>query len=207
MSYGGVYDVSMSTEFIGTYSEPVTYYAPPITPPLETEVKIYPNGSYLVNWTMPLLQSTDQIIFDVLVQEGNMLNESSASVFSVKNPPFIYTNYSATTYTFAVRARTTRGLKSEPSKWISKYNEPVAVSSVNVTAILIPCVLVVFALSAVVVFLMVKNRKLQSNFSRFANSHYDTRSEAATFDDNGLEEEEQHPQIRGFADDEPLVIA
>lgn len=61
------------------------------------------------------------------------------------------------------------------------------------------------ALAALGVF-VVKHRRLQSSFTRFANSHYDTRSDAATFDDHSLEEDE-NPQIVGFSDDEPLVIA
>lgn len=207
ISYGGTYDISMSSNFAGPYSEVVTYFAPPINPPIETEVKLYPNGSYLVNWTEANLTTmADRVLYDILVQEGNTLNETTAVVFTVDKPPFIYTNSSATTYTFAVRVRTGKGLISKPSPWISKYSQPISHSSVNTTAIVVPCILVFIALSAVIVFLVIRNRKLHGNFTRFANSHYDTRSEAATFEDNGLEEEE-HPQIRGFADDEPLVIA
>ena len=56
-----------------------------------------------------------------------------------------------------------------------------------------------------------RHRRLQRSFLSFANSHYDTRSERTTFtgtgDDDDLDAEEDQPMIRGFSDDEPLVIA
>jgi hypothetical protein len=43
----------------------------------------------------------------------------------------------------------------------------------------------------------------------FANSHYDPQSGTATFTagDNDLGDDEDQPMIRGFSDDEPLVVA
>lgn len=91
---------------------------------------------------------------------------------------------------------------------ISKINDKLvaSVSSTNMTAVLVPSLLIILVLILIAAFLVVRNRRLQSSFTRFTNSHYDTRSDAATFDNNGLDEEES-PQIRGFSDDEPLVIA
>ncbi|CAG7823303.1 unnamed protein product, partial [Allacma fusca] len=40
----------------------------------------------------------------------------------------------------------------------------------------------------------------------FASSHYSTQSGSATFQQN-LEEEQDSPVIRGFSDDEPLLVA
>ncbi len=60
------------------------------------------------------------------------------------------------------------------------------------------------------VFFIVRHRRLQRSFMSFANSHYDPRSGTATFsndDDNDLGDEEDQPMIRGFSDDEPLVVA
>lgn len=144
--------------------------------------------------------------YEVLVQEGTSLDEHKAQKFTVDHPPFIYTNDSASTYTFAVRIKTEKGYVSLLSDSLSKVSQKQVVeNSVNVPAIVIPSLLVLICLIAVITFLVIRNRRLHNSFVRFANSHYSSRSGAATFDE-GLEEEES-PRIIGFSDDEPLVVA
>ncbi|KAJ8982348.1 hypothetical protein NQ317_013098, partial [Molorchus minor] len=207
IAQGGVYEISIATEEINaTYSKPVTYSAPLIPAPYEVQVDVEDNGKYIVYWQEREL-SSQNFEYEVLVHEGNTLNESTAEKYTVKKPPFIYINTSADTYTFAVRIKTATGLRSMTSELVSKKSEMQRASeSVNMPAIIVPSLLILIALITVITILVIRNRKLHNSFTRFANSHYDTRSEAATFDDNGLEEDES-PHIRGFSDDEPLVIA
>ncbi|KAK2146587.1 hypothetical protein NP493_3608g00002 [Ridgeia piscesae] len=77
----------------------------------------------------------------------------------------------------------------------------------TLAAIIVPCVLVVIALVLVLTIFAVRHVRLQNSFRSFANSHYDTRSGTATFSSSDDLEEEEQPMIRGFSDDEPLVIA
>lgn len=205
---GGTYSIKVSTNAPNAaYSEPVTYTAPPIYPPFEVKVLPEVNGSFFVYWGELEVKPNGPFSYEVLVQEGTSLDEHKAQKFTVDHPPFIYTNDSASTYTFAVRIKTEKGYVSLLSDSLSKVSQKQVVeNSVNVPAIVIPSLLVLICLIAVITFLVIRNRRLHNSFVRFANSHYSSRSGAATFDDNGLEEEES-PRIIGFSDDEPLVVA
>lgn len=91
---------------------------------------------------------------------------------------------------------------SEPSK------QTIVLSKTNVIAIAVSVSVVVIALVVVLSFFVIRHRRLQRSFLAFANSHYDTRSGTTTFTAaNELDEDEDSPMIRGFSDDEPLVIA
>lgn len=89
-------------------------------------------------------------------------------------------------------------------------------------------VIIAVALAASLVMLLVRHRRLQRSFSSFASTHFNTRynihhvdfelshllnvlrlfnrSESTIFSDQTLEDDDS-PVIRGFSDDEPLVIA
>ncbi|GFS01600.1 sortilin-related receptor, partial [Elysia marginata] len=79
-----------------------------------------------------------------------------------------------------------------------------SMSHTHLIAIIVPVTLVVVALSAALVFFIVRHKRLQRSFLAFANSHYNIQSGTTTFSDD-LDGDE--PLIQGFSDDEPLVIA
>ncbi|BFZ13664.1 hypothetical protein BsWGS_16703 [Bradybaena similaris] len=88
----------------------------------------------------------------------------------------------------------------------SPDSEVISISKINLVAILVPVVFVVVALSAGLVFFIVRHKRLQRSFLAFANSHYNIQSGTTTFSEEmGLDGDE--PLIQGFSDDEPLVIA
>lgn len=80
VSYGGVYEVSLATgRFNATHSKPVTYRAPPILPPFEVQVVTASNGSFVVYWQERQLPgSMGKYLYEVLVHEGNKMDESTA---------------------------------------------------------------------------------------------------------------------------------
>ncbi|CAH0560374.1 unnamed protein product [Brassicogethes aeneus] len=209
IAMGGRYQIRVRTlQDKSKFSIPVYIDGPPIMAPYEVRVLPENNGSYIVYWQeRQLPKEVGNYTYEILVCEGNVLNEKTAARFNASSPPFIYTNTSGDTYTFAARIKTHEGMLSMTSDHVSKRSEyaaaPVASNSTTVVVSVSVCLILV----AVIGYLVARNRKLHSSFTRFANSHYDTRSQAATFDDNGLEDEDC-PQIRDrFSDDEPLVIA
>lgn len=189
---------------------PVTYNAPPIMPPIEFEVFPMDNGSYGISWLDRIPPEGGPYYYQLLISEGNSLIVETAEIIDIYKPPTTYTNSSFHTYSFAVRIMTKIGYKSELSETESRRHimssEASAISETSFVAIIVPIVVLLLILGAAFTVFYVRYRNLHNRFTRFGNSHYDSRSDAATFDDDALEEDDS-PQIQGFSADEPLVIA
>lgn len=214
VAFGAIYSVRVSTnEVDAMFTASQTFHAPPILAPYEVKSFLERNGSCVVYWQERNVSEIGGYVYEVLVSPGNKLNVSTAMKFTTKDHTFIYTNSTDNMYTFAVRVRSDLGYYSGASESVTCLHlgeeaeaEIVPMTGSSLTAILVVSFLIVLVLCGALAVFVMKHRKLQNSFTRFANSHYDTRSGAATFDDHGLEDEDS-PQITGFSDDEPLVIA
>lgn len=213
---GGHYNITVQTDAENAViAGPISYDAPPIPSPHQFQVEPKENGSYILFWKDQPLEKTvhpDVYQYEILVSEGKTLNESIAKRFLAPAPPFtLYDVSEGIVYSFAVRAVTLNGYKSSLSE-IRSIEVPLgswtaAVRSGVLLWTVLPGLILVVGLVMALTFFMWRHRRLQHSFASFANSHYDTRSGAATFGGaDGLEEEDS-PVIRGFSDDEPLVIA
>ncbi len=81
----------------------------------------------------------------------------------------------------------------------------VVVSRTSVAAILIPILVLLALLGAGLAYYVRKNRRLTRSFQALT-SRYSAASGAAILNQGDLEEVDDSPIIRGFADDEPLVV-
>lgn len=86
-------------------------------------------------------------------------------------------------------------------------DDTVTLNKTNVIAIGVSIGVVVVALLGVLSFFIIRHQRLQRSFHAFASSHYDSRSGTTTFSAADDLDEDDTPLIRGFSDDEPLVIA
>ncbi|XP_059930371.1 sortilin-related receptor [Gadus macrocephalus] len=121
-------------------------------------------------------------------------------------------------YSFSVQARCLLGgqLCGEPALLLydqlgkGALAERVEGPSEDVAVVVVP-VLFLLLLGACggLLALYMRHRRLQNNFTTFANSHYNSRLGSAIFssgDDLG-DDDEDTPMINGFSDDVPMVIA
>lgn len=214
--YGGHYRVTVQTDSdVAIPAKSVEYVAPPIQPPHQLKVLPERNGSYIVYWKERVLPAAIRNMtfrYIILVSEGRVLNVTTATQYTSSEPPFILDKVQeGTIYSFAVMLETADGYRSTMSE-VSSVEMPVGswkavLSPRNIVSVVVPVVLVVIALCGTLAYFVLRHRRLQRSFSSFANSHYDTRSGAATFSGGDGLDEEDSPVIRGFSDDEPLVIA
>ncbi|XP_067011986.2 sortilin-related receptor isoform X2 [Anabrus simplex] len=215
--YGGQYAVTVQTTSPGANASQVVYYsAPPVQGPHQLEVLIEKNGSFFINWKEGELPAPIQNMsrsYKILVSPGDKLNESDAKEYEVaKGPPFTISDLQeGVTYTFAVVLELGDGYRFKSEEFTnidsSKASWSVSLNPMGLASVVVPILIVLIALMAALAFFVFRHRRLQRSFASFANSHYDTRSGAATFSGGDGLDEEDSPVIRGFSDDEPLVIA
>ncbi|XP_046384462.1 sortilin-related receptor-like isoform X2 [Ischnura elegans] len=223
--YGGHYEFKVQTlpaasdeKTVGLSmpSKPYIYTAPPIFPPHQIQVLPERNGSYIVYWKEDKAV-TQQVPdgkykYKVYVSEGHNVDMSTAKQYDSSGPPFILNNVKeGTIYSVAVQLVTMDGYHSILSE-VNSLEMPAGtwsavLSTGNLVSVVVPVVCIVLVLASVIALLALRHRRLQRSFVSFANSHYDTRSGAATFSGGDGLDEEDSPVIRGFSDDEPLVIA
>ncbi|XP_031838991.2 sortilin-related receptor [Nomia melanderi] len=217
--HGGKYCIVIATDVENAEpSQPIFYNAPEISPPHQLQV-ISEGSEYIIFWqehNLPESLTNGKYHYEILVAEGsNKINESIAKVIKVDQPSYNFRDVKPNViYSFAVRLVSDEGYQSPLSEVVSIRTSadelalPVAISTSNILSFAIPICLLIIALGSALTYFVVRHKKLSKSFTQFANSHYDTRRGQATFPGtaDGLEEEDS-PVIRGFSDDEPLVIA
>uniref|UniRef100_A0A646QCG5 Sortilin-related receptor n=1 Tax=Hemiscolopendra marginata TaxID=943146 RepID=A0A646QCG5_9MYRI len=208
---GGIYSVQVQVSLPNsTATDPVIFNGPPITPPHQLKL-IKSHAFWELEWQSEEAEENESVSYVVLVSQ-NESDFSNAEQYEVNEHSLPLDKLGVGhTYYLAVRLKSKEGYMSEPSEVVSflkPIDDDFVVFSTNtLVGIVTPITVAVIALVAAFTFLYVRHRRLKRATLSFANSHYNTRSGATTFSTGDDLDEEDSPMIRGFSDDEPLVIA
>jgi hypothetical protein len=83
----------------------------------------------------------------------------------------------------------------------------IVVSPTGVAGVLVPIFIVLIIMGSALGYYVHRNRRLSRSFAAFA-SRYSPASGAAILNANALDDDDDDsPIIRGFSDDEPLVVS
>ncbi|XP_001688250.2 sortilin-related receptor [Anopheles gambiae] len=219
---GAAYEISVSTDIPNAQAVRMVAYSAPLPAPDQLQVWPERNGTYVVFWKAVKDFKDDGFTYEIIVHEGHGINSSVPPFLTIpaKEPPaFIQPDQLKSiadhgVFTVGVRLKTDQGLYSDivETESFTKYSawimmEPSTATVSSAWKWIVPTVVAV-VLVAVLVYFVQRHRRLQSSFSRFANSHYDTRTGATRIGCTLDDDEHEHQEVpRSFSDDEPLVIA
>lgn len=93
-------------------------------------------------------------------------------------------------------------IEVQPDAWLSKMMPTKS----SAWMVILPLILII-TMGGVIFYMVQRHRRLSNSFSRFANSHYDTKTGTTRIGD----EDDHHSNdnindLPRFDDDEPLVI-
>ncbi|MPC12897.1 Sortilin-related receptor [Portunus trituberculatus] len=208
--WGGRYSIQMSTAANNAVlSDPVICNGPEIPPPFELT---YMDSSFFWRDSPNLPKEITSKNYTYILHLSHNLNMSDAEVYECTKPPLVVeTLEKGKVYYAAVALKDADGYLSQWSHHLSiekPLDDELVLSQTNAVGVGVSVFLVVVALLVVVGILAVRHRRLARSIIAFTNTHYDS-SQGTTLitTDHNLDEDDDSPMIRGFSDDEPLVIA
>jgi len=219
---GAVYNISISTNVKN--AEPVTLkiHAPQLPPVRQLKVLQQENGTYVVYWH-EINDNNGKYEYEMVVVPGKVLNDSISPIVKKKavkppaliNPPDLGGNTAAgKMFTIGIRLKTADGMYSpfheiehievQPDAWLST----MLPTKSSAWMVIIPMMFII-AMGGAAFYMVRRHRRLSNTFSRFANSHYDTKTGTTRIgdeDDHHHHDTDNINDLPRFDDDEPLVL-
>lgn len=220
---GSAFAITITVNIPDAVSSPAVYmYGPPI--PAPTSVYAHPVGDgFDVSWApVPSAQSYEV----VLSPDPTFSNLTCSIMLPVLTSPLTiqpsvlsnqsYSSSCSSSHQFsvAVRSVTSDKYKSAYSKagqsiMTMALSEAGSITIPEKSAVgtVIGVLLVMLVLGAGLGYYAFSNRRMRSRFREFAAGHYSSATGAATINHSALmDDDDDSPIIRGFSDDEPLVM-
>lgn len=132
------------------------------------------------------------------------------------SPDFLAANCSGLEFTVAVAAVRTQKQGEYVSSWLTAQKsllpvelpqhaspDQIVIEETSAVGTVIGVLIVISMLVAALGYMFYKHRRLRRSFQEFAATHYSSATGSATL----LDDDDESPIIRGFADDEPLVVS
>jgi len=154
--------------------------------------------------------------FVILSEDPEFKNLSGSLQFPVSKSPFVISRDKITAghdYHVAVAAEKGKGYRSAWANGNSiitteRFKDEIVVKESSMVGTGVAVFVVIMALVALVAYYAIKHRRLHRTFREFAATHYSSATGRATLNHSVLiDDDDESPIIRGFADDEPLVVA
>lgn len=224
--HGALYEITVQTDATGSRpSGVVTLSGPAIPPPHQLSIGKQVGGNVTLYWRdqeLPHEIVAHNYSYVIWISKDSSFQDLNKTLrYESKEPQFqLPEDHHGEMYYAAVSIEDSHGyssMRSEPLDMLFVFGEEIKPASgtsdidatggsTHVYVAVSIGVIIAAALAASLVMLLVRHRRLQRSFSSFASTHFNTRSESTIFSDQALEDDDS-PVIRGFSDDEPLVIA
>ncbi|XP_026477063.1 sortilin-related receptor-like [Ctenocephalides felis] len=225
--YGANYRILVRTSGDGLTSKgpaadsEITVQGPPLPVPHQLQMWRQRNSSFLVQWKdvkMPDEISSIKFKYVLWVSTGKQVDTKTGKNYTLSESTLILDSLEeGQIYSMAVQIQTEQGMLSELSEvesiqvplgtWsLFSYDESSGNGGSTWRVAAPVLILVTLAVCTAAAVLVWRHRRAQNSFTRFANSHYDTRTGATTIGAGGVLDDDV-PDIRPFSDDEPLVLA
>jgi len=198
--------------------------------PTPTSVYAHPTDQgYEVSWAIPDKSVSSYEV--ILTPDPKFINQTCSLVMPVSSSPLLIrpesifnqsvmeickgeTIFMGTALNVAVRSVTKTGYKSafsragEPIFALERRAEEGTITIPESSAIgtIVGVVVVMLMLGAGIAYYAFSNRRMRSRFREFTASHYSRATGNATINQL-IDEDDDSPIIRGFSDNEPLVMS
>ncbi|XP_054168279.1 sortilin-related receptor-like [Oppia nitens] len=219
--FGATYEIKVGTDNQNArYTRPLRLTPTPLPRVTKLDAIQQYNGSLYIIWktiddnVWPKELRNHSYSYKVYISTEP--NTDEVDIRHIPRPPLIYPAQHGKYYHISVALVEEHGYSGPVSDtiiignhMIPSYGEnAVVIQRTSVIGVVVGIGIIVTALVIALAIFVTRHRRLQRSFLQFASSHYNTRSDSATFTTNdGLEEEDESPVFRGFSDDEPLVLA
>ncbi|ELU15207.1 hypothetical protein CAPTEDRAFT_219450 [Capitella teleta] len=221
---GETYTISVRLVPQGRSSRKVTYVAAPYAAPQSFRIlESYTEGYYYFSWNRPEDKLPHSFLYAVQYSADytddttdTSHHEANFTLFATTKEAKLQVPFAAIKMRWAFRVCVSvynHLGRCTPAEYVAEYYggaAPItrnADSHTTLLATLVPSGLIVLILIVLLGVYVVRHRRLQLSFASFATSHYNRQQGTMTFAGGDDLDEEEQPMIRGFSDDEPLVIA